>query len=232
MTSRRGKADARAAEKAQDKDNAHAKPRTRSPSSQRWLKRQLRDPFVAAAQREGYLSRAAFKLLELDDRFRFFKPGRRVVDLGAAPGGWTQVAVQRCGGGVLSVDLGRLPTIKGAVNLELDILKPEAPAAVKAALGGKADIVLSDMAPASTGHRETDHLRSAALVEAAIGVAAETLGKGGTFVAKLLQGGGDIELVDSLKKLFALVKRAKPPASRSESAEIYLIATGFRGQGA
>ena len=227
MKGKRGGKSGRSTEGAEGK--ARPKPRQRTLSSQLWLRRQQRDPFVAAARRKGYLSRAAFKLLDLDDRFHFFKPGRRVVDLGAAPGGWTQVAVERCGGGVLSVDLGRLPSIEGSTGLEVDLLRPDAPETVKAALGGRAEIVLSDMAPAATGHRETDHMRSVALVDAALRVAAATLVSGGTFVAKLLQGGDEGEVMESLKGLFSSVKRAKPPASRPDSAEVFIVATGFRG---
>lgn len=211
----------------------------RRPSSTRWLQRQLSDPYVAEAQRLGYRSRAAFKLLQMDDRFGFLAAGRRVVDLGAAPGGWTQVAVARTGanapdrppgvrGRVVAVDLLPMGPIPGATVLELDFLAEEAPARIHAALDGPADVVLSDMAAPATGHARTDHLRIMALAEAAYDFAARVLAPGGAFVCKVLQGGAERELLTRLKRDFAQVRHVKPPASRSESAEIYVVATGFR----
>lgn len=207
----------------------------RTPSSQRWLNRQLRDPYVAAAKRAGYRSRAAWKLVELDQRFHLLRPGGRVVDLGAAPGGWAQVAVERVragesgGGFVLAVDLQPMASLPGAHLLELDFLAPDAEAAVCAALGGKADVVLSDMAAPATGHRQTDHARIMALCEAALAFAQLVLKPGGAFVAKVLKGGTETELLARMKKVFAEVRHAKPAASRKESAESYVVATGFRG---
>jgi 23S rRNA (uridine2552-2'-O)-methyltransferase len=209
----------------------------RSASSTRWLQRQLNDPYVAEAQRLGYRSRAAFKLLQLNERFGFLKPGGRVVDLGAAPGGWTQVAVaatraDRSGGGargrVVALDLLEMAPLPGAEILRLDFLDPAAPAALTAALGGPADVVLSDMAAPATGHAQTDHLRIVALCEAALEFAESVLAPGGTFVAKVLQGGTEAALLQHLKRAFATVRHAKPPASRAESAETYVVATGFR----
>lgn len=209
--------------------------RGRTPSSQRWLNRQLRDPYVAAAKRAGYRSRAAWKLAELDERFHLLRPGARVVDLGAAPGGWTQVAVERVragepgGGFVLAVDILPMAPVPGAQLLELDFLAPDADETVRAALGGPADIVLSDMAAPATGHRQTDHLRIMALCEAALAFAEQVLKPGGAFVAKVLKGGTETELLTRMKRLFADVRHAKPAASRKESAESYVVATGFRG---
>jgi 23S rRNA (uridine2552-2'-O)-methyltransferase len=208
--------------------------RRRKPSSTEWLARQLNDPYVAEARRLGYRSRAAFKLIELDDRFHILRAGGRVADLGCAPGGWTQVAVERAvsarrRGIVVGVDLSEVRPIAGAVLLQADIRAPEAPALVAAALGGPADVVLSDMAPATTGHAATDHLRIVALAEAAFAVAADILKPGGTFVAKVFQGGAEGALLAGLKQSFAAVRHAKPPASRAESAETYVIAAGFRG---
>ena len=210
--------------------------RRRKPSSTGWLSRQLNDPYVAEARRLGYRSRAAFKLIELDDRFRLLLPGRRVVDLGCAPGGWTQVAVERVGirtghGMVVGTDLTETAPIAGAAILRADIHDPAVTAAIKAALGGPADIVLSDMAPAATGHAATDHLRIVALAEAAFAVASEILKPGGAFVAKVFQGGAEGALLAELKRAFAELRHAKPPASRAESAETYVIAKGFRGRG-
>jgi 23S rRNA (uridine2552-2'-O)-methyltransferase len=200
------------------------------PSSARWLERQLADPYVAEARRRGYRSRAAFKLAELDDRFHFLKPGGRVVDLGAAPGGWTQVAVERTRGGrVVALDVNLMDPLPGAVVLCQDFLDDDAPAVLRAALDGSADAVLSDMAAPTTGHAATDHLRIMALCEAALEFAAEVLAPGGTFVAKIFQGGTEAALLARMKKLFAAVRHAKPPASRGESAEMYVVATGFRG---
>jgi 23S rRNA (uridine2552-2'-O)-methyltransferase len=211
--------------------------RQRKASSNQWLSRQLNDPYVAEARRLGYRSRAAFKLIELDDRFRLLLPGQRVVDLGCAPGGWTQVAVERVGAGegrgaVVAVDLGETKPIAGAVTLCGDLHDPEVVSAVKAALGGPADLVLSDMAPPSTGHAATDHLRIVALAEAASSVAAEILRPGGAFVAKVFKGGAEGMLLAQLKRQFSELRHAKPPASRAESAETYVVAKGFRGHGA
>ena len=206
--------------------------RRRKPSSTEWLSRQLNDPYVAEAQRLGYRSRAAFKLIELDDRFRLLSPGRRVVDLGCAPGGWTQVAVERVGarGIVVGVDLGETAPIAGAKILRADVHDPATVTAIRAELGGLADVVLSDMAPAATGHAATDHLRIVALAEAAFAVASEILKPGGVFVAKVFQGGAEGPLLAQLKKAFSELRHAKPPASRAESAETYVVATGFRGR--
>lgn len=204
--------------------------RRRRPSSTAWLSRQLNDPYVAEARRLGYRSRAAFKLIELDDRFRLLRPGARIVDLGCAPGGWTQVAVARVGarGAVVGVDIAETAPIAGAAILRADIDDPTITSAVKAALGDLADLVLSDMAPSATGHPATDHLRIVALAEAAFAVASEILKPGGAFVAKVFQGGAEGELLAQLKEGFAEVRHAKPPASRAESAETYVVARGFR----
>ena len=206
----------------------------RSASSKRWLERQLNDPYVAEARRVGYRSRAAFKLAQLDDRFGLIQPGARVVDLGAAPGGWTQVAAERSRaregrGLVLAVDLTPMEPVAGAEILELDFLAPEAPGRIRAALGGPADLVMSDMAAPATGHPQTDHLRIMALAEAAYAFAKEVLTPGGAFLAKVLRGGAEKQLLDALKRDFATVRHVKPPASRADSAEIYVVATGFRG---
>jgi 23S rRNA (uridine2552-2'-O)-methyltransferase len=206
----------------------------RTLSSKLWLDRQLNDPYVARAKREGYRSRAAYKLAEIDDRARFLKPGARVVDLGAAPGGWSQVAAKRVRaeegqGRVFAIDILETPPIPGVEVLHRDFLDSRAPDELKARLGGPADIVLSDMAPNTTGHRQTDHLRIMALAEAAADFAREVLAPGGTFLAKVLQGGTQGELLAALKRDFASVKHVKPPASRPDSAELYVLATGFRG---
>lgn len=204
----------------------------RKPSSTRWLQRQLNDPYVAEAKKRGYRSRAAFKLAELDDRFRFLGPGKRVVDLGAAPGGWTQVALERCPGGrVVGIDLQEVDPIAGADLMVADFLEEEAETALKRQLDGPADVVLSDMAAHATGHAATDHLRIMALLEAAAAFAAEVLAEGGTFVGKVLKGGTENELLAMLKRDFESVRHAKPPASRADSAESYVIAQGFRGHG-
>jgi 23S rRNA (uridine2552-2'-O)-methyltransferase len=210
----------------------------RTVSSKAWLERQLNDPYVARAKREGMRSRAAFKLSEIDDRRRFLVPGARVVDLGCAPGGWLQVAVDRVNatgekggkarGAVLGVDIQPVEPLRGAEILELDFLAEGADDAVKAALGGRADVVLSDMAAASSGHRATDHLRIVAMCEAAAWFAFDVLNPGGVFVAKVLQGGAEAGLLAMLKRRFASVAHVKPPASRKDSAETYLVATGFR----
>jgi 23S rRNA (uridine2552-2'-O)-methyltransferase len=207
----------------------------RTLSSKLWLERQLNDPYVARAKRQGYRSRAAFKLAEIDDRHRFLKAGARVVDLGAAPGGWSQVAAKRVGaaggrGRVVAVDILDMPAIPGVEFLHCDFLDAAAPAKIKAALGGLADVVLSDMAPNATGHRQTDHLRIMALAEASAEFAREVLAPGGTFLAKVLQGGTEGALLAALKRDFASVRHVKPAASRAESAELYVLATGFRGR--
>lgn len=204
--------------------------RQRSLSSTLWLQRQLNDPYVAEAKRLGYRSRAAFKLAQLDDKFHFLKRGGRVVDLGAAPGGWCQIAVERVGGAgkVVGIDYLAMAAIPGAALLELDFLDPAAPERLKAALDGPADIVLSDMAAPTTGHAATDHLRIVALAEAAYEFAAEVLAPGGSFVAKVFQGGTERQLLERLKLDFNQIRHAKPAASRTDSAETYLVATGFR----
>ncbi len=206
----------------------------RTASSRRWLQRQLDDPYVADAKRKGYRSRAAFKLAEIDDGFHLLRPGRRVVDLGAAPGGWTQVAAERVrpketGGAVLAVDTADMAAPAGARFLSLDVSEADAGARVAEALGGPADVVLSDMAPASTGHKSTDHLRIVALAEAALDVAEAILAPGGAFVVKVWQGGATPDLMARIRERLSRVKHVKPAASRADSAEIYLVATGFRG---
>jgi 23S rRNA (uridine2552-2'-O)-methyltransferase len=208
----------------------------RSVSSARWLERQLNDPYVAEAKKQGYRSRAAFKLLQLDEKFHFLKAGARVVDLGCAPGGWTQVAaakVFKAGGGkIIGIDLLPVDPIPGAELIEMDFMLPEALDALKALLQGEADIVLSDMAASATGHAQTDHLKIMALAEMAYDFAAEVLAPGGTFIAKVLQGGATGTLLALLKRNFAEVKHVKPAASRSDSAEIYVVALKFRGDSA
>ena len=210
----------------------------RTASSRRWLERQLNDPYVAAAAKQGLRSRAAFKLIGLDDKFGLLAPGRRVVDLGAAPGGWTQVAVKRVGahaaggGRVVAVDAQPMAEVTGAVVIEADALAPETRAAVQAALGGPADLVLSDMAAPATGHKGTDHLRTIALCEAAFAFAEDVLAPGGSFVCKVLKGGAEATLLAAIKRSFAAVRHAKPPASRAASAEVFLVAKGFHGRGA
>jgi len=202
-------------------------------SSKLWLERQLNDPYVARAKREGFRSRAAYKLSEIDDKARFLKRGARVIDLGAAPGGWSQVAAKRVGapqqGRVVAIDLLAIDPLPGVDFMQLDFLDPSAPEKLKAMLGGPADVVLSDMAANATGHRKTDHIKIVALVEAAAEFAREVLAPGGTFLAKVLQGGAEVELLAGLKRDFKTVKHVKPSASRSDSAELYLLATGFRG---
>ncbi|TAL01555.1 MAG: RlmE family RNA methyltransferase [Rhodospirillaceae bacterium] len=200
-----------------------------------WLRRQLNDPYVARAKAEGRRSRAAYKLTELDDKYHLLKPGKRVVDLGAAPGGWTQVAVERVragspgGGKVIGLDINAWTPVTDATCLTLDFLDPTAPDVLKQALGGPADVVLSDMAAPATGHGATDHLRIIALAEAAWSFAIEVLAPGGAFVCKVFQGGAENELLKLIKSRCGVVRHAKPPASRKESAEVYLIATGFKG---
>jgi 23S rRNA (uridine2552-2'-O)-methyltransferase len=203
-------------------------------ASKLWLERQLNDPYVARAKAEGLRSRAAFKLAEIDDRHRLLKAGRHVLDLGAAPGGWSQVAARRVGaaegrGWVVAVDLLPMEPIAGVAFAQLDFLDPAAPERIRAMLGGPADVVLSDMAANATGHRRTDHLKIMALAEAAAEFAREVLGPGGAFLAKVLQGGTEATLLADLKRDFASVKHVKPAASRADSAELYVLATGFRG---
>ena len=207
--------------------------KTRKLSSKLWLERQLNDPYVALAKREGLRSRAAYKLSEIDDKARFLKKGARVIDLGAAPGGWSQIAAKRVGapsqGRVVAIDVLAMDALPGVDFIQLDFLDPSAPEKLKAMLGGPADVVLSDMAANATGHRKTDHIKIVALVEAASEFAREVMAPGGTFLAKVLQGGTEVALLAALKRDFANVKHVKPPASRSDSAELYLLATGFRG---
>jgi len=204
----------------------------RTVSSTRWLERQLNDPYVAEAKKQGYRSRAAFKLLQLDDKFHVLKEGARVVDLGAAPGGWCQVAVDRVGerGKVIGIDLLPMDPIPGADLIQMDFMTDEAPDLLKRLLdGGLANVVLSDMAASATGHSQTDHLKIMALAETAYDFAKDVLAKDGAFICKVLQGGATGELLKLLKRDFADVKHVKPPASRSDSAEIYVVALGFRG---
>ena len=206
----------------------------RTLSSRLWLERQHTDPYVARARREGLRARAAFKLMEIDDKQHVLRPGARVVDLGAAPGSWSQVAAQRVGatqgrGRVIAVDALDMAAIPGVEFLRLDFLDPDAPQTIKLLLAGPADVVLSDMAANTTGHSKTDHLKIMALAEAAVEFAREVLAPGGTFLCKVLQGGTEATLLAVLKRDFAVVRHIKPPASRAESAELYLLATGFRG---
>jgi len=205
----------------------------RSASSTRWLTRQLNDPYVAEAKKRGFRSRAAFKLLQMEERFQFLKPGARVVDLGAAPGGWTQIAAEHVlkngKGKVVGIDILEMDPVPGAEILHLDFMTDEAPDRLKQLLGGAADVVLSDMAASATGHQQTDHLKIMALAETAYQFASEVLAPGGTFIAKVLQGGATGDLLKSLKRDFAEVRHVKPPASRKDSAEIYVVALGFRG---
>jgi len=210
--------------------------RKRSLASTLWLERQLNDPYVRRAKREGHRSRAAYKLIELDERFGILKPGQIVVDLGAAPGGWSAVAAQRVKAGegrgrVLAVDLLPIEPIKGVDILQADFLAPDAPERLQGMLGAKADVVLSDMAASATGHRQTDHWKIIALAEAAADFARSVLAPGGAFLAKVLQGGSETGMLAGLKRDFAQVRHVKPPASRADSAELYLVATGFRGEG-
>ena len=208
----------------------------RKPSSQRWLERQLNDPYVAAAKAKGYRSRAAFKLIEIDDKYHLLKPGKRVIDLGAAPGGWSQIAADRVKsvegkGQVVAIDLLPVEAVAGATILLLDFMDDTAPDKLKGLLReGKADIVLSDMAAEGTGHNRTDHLRIIGLAEAAAEFACDVLTPGGAFLCKVFQGGTEKELLDLLKKSFTTVRHVKPPASRQGSAELYVLATGFRGR--
>lgn len=208
--------------------------RRRSASSTQWLERQLNDPYVAMAQREGYRSRAAFKLLEIDERHHLLKPGQKIVDLGAAPGGWSQIAARKVGslegrGKVVGIDLLDIEPLPGVDFEVMDFLDPEAPERLKAMLGGEADGVLSDMAANTTGHKKTDHLRIMHLAELAAEFAREVLAPGGFFLAKVFQGGTENELLTTLKRDFVTVRHVKPKASRADSAELYVLATGFRG---
>jgi len=202
-------------------------------SSKLWLERQLNDPYVARAKREGYRSRAVFKLAEIDDKAHFLKTGARVVDLGAAPGGWSQLAAKRVGaperGRVVAIDVLAMEPVAGVDFVQLDFLDASAPDKLRAMLGGQADVVLSDMASNATGHARTDHLKIMALVEAAADFARAVTAPGGAFLAKVLQGGTEAALLMGLKRDYKSVKHVKPPASRADSAELYLLATGFRG---
>jgi 23S rRNA (uridine2552-2'-O)-methyltransferase len=202
--------------------------RKHAPSSQRWLARQLNDPYVTAAKAQGWRSRAAFKLLELDDKYGLIKKHARVVDLGAAPGGWSQVALARGAASVAGIDLLPIIPVAGASFIEGDFLEDGMEARLTALLGGPADLVLSDMAPNTTGHTATDHIRIMALAELALGFATEILLPGGAFVTKLFQGGAERGMLERLKTSFATVRHAKPPASRKDSKEMYVVATGFR----
>lgn len=205
--------------------------RKRSHASTLWLNRQLNDPYVQAAKREGYRSRAAYKLIEIDDKHRILKPGQKIVDLGAAPGGWSQIAATRIGekGAIVAIDLLEMEALPGVDFLVLDFLDESAPDILKQRLGGKADLVLSDMAANTVGHQRTDHLRIMALVEAAALFAAEVLAPGGAFLAKVFQGGAENELLAALKRDYSKVIHVKPPSSRKDSSELYVLATGFRG---
>ncbi|MBO1903813.1 RlmE family RNA methyltransferase [Microvirga sp. 3-52] len=204
----------------------------RSLSSQKWLERQLNDPYVARAKREGYRSRAAFKLLEIDEKYKILKPGQKIVDLGAAPGGWSQIAAKVVGpkGKVVGIDLLPIDPMAGVEFIQLDFLDESAPGKLIEMLGGPADVVMSDMAANTTGHKKTDHLRIIGLAEAAIYFAREILAPGGAFVAKVFQGGTENQLLADLKRDFAVVRHVKPAASRADSAELYVLATGFRGR--
>lgn len=214
-----------------DSDRRVRTARGRTVSSTRWLERQLNDPYVKQARAEGYRSRAAYKLIELDDRFALLKGVRRVVDLGITPGGWSQVVRKRVpGAAVVGIDLLETEPLEGVTILQMDFMADEAPAALEAALDGAPDLVLSDMAANTVGHKQTDHLRTMGLVEAAAYFAVDVLAEGGVFVAKVLAGGTDADLLTLLKKHFRTVKHAKPPASRKGSSEWYVIAQGFKGR--
>ena len=208
--------------------------KNRTVSQKRWLERQLNDPYVARAKREGMRSRAAYKLIEIDDRHHLLKPGARVVDLGAAPGGWSEIAAQRVGAAegrarVVAIDILDMAPVAGVTFRRIDFLDPEAPTALQEMLGGPADVVLSDMAANATGHKKTDQLKIMALVEAGAEFAREVLRPGGSFLTKVLQGGTEPKLLAELKRDYATVRHVKPQASRADSAELYLLATGFRG---
>jgi 23S rRNA (uridine2552-2'-O)-methyltransferase len=208
------------------------KAKGRSVSSTRWLARQLNDPYVAQAKARGYRSRAAFKLIEIDDKYHILKKGGRVLDLGAAPGGWSQAAAERLGpeGQVVATDILEMGPLGGVTFLQADLLDPATPALLEAALGGPADLVLSDMAAPTTGHRPTDHLRTTALFEAALDVAENVLKPGGAFVGKVFQGGAEGTLLARVRARFREVRHVKPPASRAQSVELYLVALGFKGK--
>ncbi|KQP40608.1 rRNA methyltransferase [Methylobacterium sp. Leaf104] len=205
--------------------------RGRTASQKRWLERQLNDPYVARAKREGYRSRAAFKLIEIDERFKLLKPGQRIVDLGAAPGGWSQVAAKIVGasGKIVGIDLLEIEPMVGVDFITLDFLAPEAPKLLTDLLGGPADLVLSDMAANTTGHKQTDHLRIIGLAETAAEFAREILAPGGSYLAKVFQGGTEGTLLADLKRDFASVRHVKPNASRADSSELYVLASGYRG---
>ena len=214
-----------------DSDRRVKTGRGRTASSVRWLERQLNDPYVKQAKAEGYRSRAAYKLLELDERFALLKGVKRVVDLGIAPGGWSQVVRKRVpGAAIAGIDLLETEPLEGVTILQMDFMADAAPAALEAALDGAPDLVLSDMAANTVGHKQTDHLRTMGLVEAAAHFAIEVLAEGGAFVSKVLAGGTDAELLALLKKHFRTVKHAKPPASRKGSSEWYVVAQGFKGR--
>ena len=202
----------------------------RTPSQQAWLERQVNDPFSAKARALGYRSRAAFKITEIDDRLHLFRPGVRVLDLGLAPGGWTQVAIQRGVTQIVGVDLLEVDPLPPAKILQMDFTDPACAPLLIQLLGGPPDVVLSDMAPNTVGHRETDHLRIVGLIEAAVAFAIEVLKPGGSFVAKAFQGGETAQLIADLKRNFNEVKHIKPKASRQDSSEVFLVATGFRGR--
>jgi 23S rRNA (uridine2552-2'-O)-methyltransferase len=209
--------------------------RKRSLSSTLWLERQLNDPYVAQARREGYPSRAAYKLLEINEKYKLLKPGQRIIDLGAAPGGWSQIAATETRapegrGRVIAIDLLEMDPVEGVEFARMDFHDPEVPGRLREQLGGHADGVISDMAANATGHRKTDHLRIVGLAELAAEFAAEVLGPGGFFLAKVLHGGSEGELLARLKRQFATVRHLKPKASRADSAELYVLATGFRGE--
>ena len=201
----------------------------RTTASQKWLARQLNDPYVRAAKEQGWRSRAAFKLLELDDRYHLISKGARIVDLGAAPGGWAQVAVKRGAARVVGVDLLPMDPVQGATILVGDFIDDTMPGQLAELLGGKADLVLSDMAPNTTGHNATDHLRIMGLADLALHFAVEMLAPGGAFVAKVFQGGSEKSMLEQMKRHFTTVRHAKPPASRKGSSELYVVATGFKG---
>jgi 23S rRNA (uridine2552-2'-O)-methyltransferase len=203
----------------------------RSESSRQWLQRHLNDPYVAASKEDGYRSRAAYKLIQMDEQFNFLSAGLRVVDLGAAPGGWSQVVAKKIGrkGKLVALDILPIEPIPGAEILQMDFLADDVPDKLKAALDGEADIVLSDLAPATTGHAKTDHIRIMAMAEMAMQFACEVLTPGGLFICKFFQGGGEKELLDQMKKNFAKVRHAKPAASRAASSESFIVAQGFRG---
>ena len=221
-------ADAATAQTARSKAVSLRTARGRTTAQQRWLARQLNDPYVVAARKQGWRSRAAFKLIELDDKFQLIRPGMRVIDLGAAPGGWAQVAVKRGAAHVVGVDLLPVDPVRGAEIIEGDFNDPALPARLREMLGGPADLVLSDMAPNTTGHAATDHIRIIGLAELALDFAMDVLAEGGSFVAKVFQGGSEKDMLAPMKQAFATVKHAKPPASRKESSELYVIATGYR----